>query len=263
MQRIERTETQLREAWQRIWTDNYVFEPINYKHDTISMLVYTALGKIRETTGVFLDVGSGPGSRTIPSLKEFPQLKLVLLDASQEALAKAKDFAFAKGVHADFVRGDAFEIPLPDCSVECVFSNGFNEHFIGAERQQLFNEMARVAKIGGSIVIITPNKLNPFHTLNKIIQEKRGSWIYGPQYDFIPGELIHRMENAGLSHIEVYGAGAYTSWVRLLPRNVQRGLVISPTPISSINNILHNLDAQVDSKINRLFGREIMVIGRK
>ncbi|PIP64071.1 hypothetical protein COZ39_01145 [Candidatus Roizmanbacteria bacterium CG_4_10_14_3_um_filter_33_21] len=261
MQQIEARK--LNEDWGKIWADGYVFEPISLQHDTISVLIFTALRQVENSPGVFLDVGSGPGSRTIPILREFPFLRLVLLDTSQKALSTGKEYASRQNTKADLIKADAFKIPLPDCSVKCVFSNGLNEHFQGDVRQQLFDEMVRVAEIGGSVVVITPNKLNPFHTMNKVIRERRGSWIYGPQYDFTPSELIGRVKNAGLVDIKKYGVGAFTSWIRLFPRNLQRGIVISPTPIGGVNRVLQNLDMDVETGINRLFGREIMVIGRK
>lgn len=263
MQPLEIETQTLNKNWENIWADGYVFEPISLQHDTISTLIFTALRQVKDGSGVFLDVGSGPGSRTIPILREFPFLKLVLLDTSQKALTKGKEYASQQNVKANLIRADAFKIPLPDCSVKYVFSNGLNEHFQGDARQQLFDEMVRVAEIGGSVIVITPNKLNPFHSMNKVIQEKRGSWIYGPQYDFNPSELIDRMENAELVDVKEYGVGAFTSWMRLFSRNAQRGIIISPTPIESVNKILHNLDRNVESGINRLFGREIMVIGKK
>lgn len=262
MQQIEREI--LNKDWESTWNnDRYVFQPISLRYDTISALIFTALRQIENSPGVFLDVGSGPGSRTVPILKEFPFLKLVLLDTSQKALTLGKEYALKQNAKADLIRADAFRVPLPDCSVKYVFSNGLNEHFQGVARQQLFDEMVRVAEMGGAVVVITPNKLNPFHTMNKATQEKRGSWIYGPQYDFNPRELISRMGNAGLVDVKQFGVGAFTSWMRLLPRNLQRGMVISPTPIGGINRALHNLDMDVESGINRMFGREIMVIGRK
>ncbi len=251
-------------SWDRIWTDRrYLFRPVSLKNDTISVLLARALKTIEKSSGIFLDVGSGPGSRTIPLVGKLGKFRLMLLDNSPKALFEGARYASAKKVKAYFVKGDAFRIPFDSNSIACTFSNGLNEHFDGRDRQELFNEMARVTRRGGVVVIIVPNKLNPFHSLNKMVREKKGSWIYGPQYDFTPSELIRCMEKAGLRHIEEFGAGAFTSWIRLFAREKQQRLVSYPTPFKILNRALHNLDMKVDSAINKKFGREIMVIGKK
>lgn len=64
-----------------------------------------------------------------------------------------------------------------------------NEHYKGVKRQELFDEMARVVKPGGSLAIIVP-------TGNKRVRELTGTWPFGPQFDFTPMELRGRLEAA-------------------------------------------------------------------
>ncbi len=257
-------ESNVEAVWTSIWSKSPDFAPINSEHDTISILtrnIVRKIGHINEIT--FLDIGSGPGSRTIPIVGTEQNIKLILLDQSIEALALAQKYSDVNNVKTNYVQADGFQLPFPDNSVECVFANGVNEHFLDPNRQILFEEMKRVAKPDGLIAVIAPNKFNFFHTANKVIAERKGTWQFGPQYDFTPFELKDRAKKTGLKDVEMYGVGAYTSFIRMFPRDTQRSLHKSPTPFSWLNNILWKLDENDTSVLNRIFGREIMVLGKK
>lgn len=248
------------EAWDKRWETMPNFAPVSFDHDTISAITNQVVSRLRRG-GTLVDVGSGPGSRTIPLAG--PKTNLILLDQSLKALQLAKDYAISKGVEATYVQADAFAIPLADNSVDGTLSNGVNEHFLDPQRQQLFNEMARVVRPGGIVAVAVPNKRNVFHRVNKKAREIRGTWPFGPQYDYTPKELRRRMHDAQLADVQMYGVGAFTSWIRLFPERMQRKLHEKPTPSRRLNQFLWKHDAQITSPINRRFGREIFAIGVK
>ncbi|MDO8573831.1 MAG: class I SAM-dependent methyltransferase [Candidatus Daviesbacteria bacterium] len=252
------------DVWRKYWETKPQFIPVNPKTDTISILTKIVIGKLKDRAGaLFLDIGCGPGSRTIPIVGSEPNIKLLLLDQAKNVLNTAKDYASSQNIRGDLILADAFMIPIKDGSIDCVASIGLNEHFSDPARQDLICEMTRVVKPGGILALIVPNKYNLFHTFNKRISEFRGTWAYGPMFDFTPFELRARMEKAGLVDLESYGVGAYTSWIRLMKRENQRKYYVQPTPSSTLNNLLWRLDANTTSVVNRFLGREIMVIGYK
>jgi SAM-dependent methyltransferase len=251
------------QVWNNIWEKNPNFKPINYDHDSISILTRILVNVFPPDHMTFLDVGSGPGSRTIPIIGSREHTQLILLDQSKNALDIAIKYAKQKEVPVNYVQANGFQLPFPDKSISCVFANGVNEHFCDPLRQQFITEMSRVAKEDGTVAIIVPNKWNFFHTTNKIIRESMGTWPFGPQFDFTPHELKQRMKKAGLREIKHHGAGAFTSWIRMLPRNKQIRFYVSPTPIKMINEYLWKLDENTFSLVNRYLGREILVFGKK
>ncbi len=254
--------TEVNRTWDDLWKENPSCRPVDTEHDSISILTRTLIENLSCNQMTFLDVGSGPGSRSVPIVGSKEGVQLILLDQSRTALELAQQNT-NESISAQYVQADGFQLPFPDRSITCVFANGVNEHFLDPERQQLIDEMTRVVKPNGYIALMVPNKLNPFHTASKIISEKRGSWKFGPQYDFTPNELQQRMADAGLEDIKSFGVGAFTSWIRILPHERQGKYYQSPTPFKELNNILWRLDAQTSSSINRNFGREILVLARK
>ncbi|CAN5178520.1 hypothetical protein BH11PAT1_BH11PAT1_3030 [soil metagenome] len=250
-------------AWDHIWQQKPAFLPVNIEHDSIGTLIGTLVDALPTSTVTFLDIGSGPGSRTIPIIGSRSDIQLILLDQSSEALSLAKEHANKQGVKASYVRADGFTLPFADASLSCVFANGVNEHFVDPLRQGLITEMTRVTESNGSVAIMVPNKLNPFHTANKRVREMNGTWPFGPQYDFTPTELRERMGRAGLTDITSYGVGTFTSWIRALPKDSQNGFYNAPTPYNWLNNKLWKLDANTTSPLNQALGREILVMGRK
>lgn len=232
--------------------------------DTITSLLSEAFGNIKPSSNLLvLDVGSAAGFRTRRYFKHF---NLILLDASREALRKAEeDQVSIKGGQGkvDYLQANYFNLPFEDNSIDLIVANGINEHYLDPKRQSLFEEMYRVLKNGGRMAVIVPNKLNLFHTLWKTYSQLKNTWPYGPQYDFTPMELQWRMKNLSFKRIKWHGVGAFSSWIRLFPREKQNGLVKNPTPFQYLNQLIFRLDSQTSSSINRNFGREIMVVGYK
>jgi ubiquinone/menaquinone biosynthesis C-methylase UbiE len=251
------------ELWNTLWKHNPSFKPNDFTHDTISILTRKIIENLPNSALTFLDIGSGSGSRTIPIVGSYENISLILLDQSYFALKLSQNYAVDSKIQANYIKADGFQLPFPNCSISCVFANGVNEHFLDPLRQNLILEMARVARPGGIVAIIVPNKHNPFHTINKKMDEKRGSWSFGPQYDFTPYELQERMKNAGLLDIKLFGVGFFTSYIRMIPRDKQKNFYKSPTPFAWLNEILWKQDSNIESSVNRNFGREILVFGKK
>lgn len=99
-----------------------------------------------------LDVSSGHGTQAIFYAQEYG-VQVTGVDISPEMLAAARHNASQAGVEdrVAFIPGDSQDLPLPDDSFDAVI----NECAVGIpdDSQAVLNQMVRVARPGGAIVI--------------------------------------------------------------------------------------------------------------
>lgn len=105
------------------------------------------------TEGKVLDAGTGPGQIPIKIAKKAPRLQITGIDISDAMLMTAAQQAFNKGVEKQvtFQRGDATKIPFDDYTFDMVLCNSVLHHV--SDPLQLFNEINRVVKPGGAILL--------------------------------------------------------------------------------------------------------------
>ena len=77
------------------------------------------------------------------------------VDVSEQAIAHAKD-AYGKLANAQFAVGTCTAIPAPDASIDVAISFETLEHI--REQEQFLDQLARVLKPGGVLLISCPNK---------------------------------------------------------------------------------------------------------
>lgn len=126
-----------------------------YKIDEVRRL-WTASGAAEPRA--IVDFGAGIGN-SLPHLAEsFPTARITALDVSQRSLAiAARRFP---GL-ADLVCYDGAEIPLPDASVDLIFSSCVFHHIEAAEHVEIFRRLRRVLAPGGRMIVFEHNPLNP------------------------------------------------------------------------------------------------------
>jgi len=108
----------------------------------------TALGEAAR--GRLIDIACGPG---VVSAALAPNAaSMVALDATDEMLAKAKARCAKAGLsNVAFKNGDAENLPFADGEFDGAVTRTAIHHF--AEPQRAFNEMFRVLRPGGTVVI--------------------------------------------------------------------------------------------------------------
>ncbi len=247
--------------WDTLWKKDsyYAFHDIPPETDGISQLVIKALESSEDGQSM-VDIGSGPGTRSIPLAKE-KKLDLTLVDMLESAHSLARKRAERYNITCNHVIGDALNLPLDDDSFDYVLSIGLNEHFFGDDRAQVFREMHRVTRKGGRTMVIVPNKLNPFFSLEIVSKQMIGRWEYGPIDTFTPAELKSYMTQFDFSRVETYGVSAITSFVRVLPRSWQRSLFKNESLWNKLVHVPGNF--KMDGYLNQYFGEEIMAVGYK
>jgi SAM-dependent methyltransferase len=101
-----------------------------------------------------LDIGSGGGIDSILAAKRVrPEGRVIGLDILDPMLERARANATEAGVDGwtEFVQGEMEDIPLPDESVDVVFSNGVIN--LSGRKSRALAEMFRVVRPGGRFCV--------------------------------------------------------------------------------------------------------------
>ena len=151
-----------------------------------------------------LDIGcnTGRGGQRLKELK--PSITLCGLDCVQARLATLPSS------YAERVYGLSTQIPTEDLYFDGIVAGEFIEHLYPADVDKTLCEFNRVLKIGGKLLLTTPN---PNYLKSKIL----GQSVYGVSHltQHFPKILKHRLLMHGFSQVRIYGSGKmsrYLGW---------------------------------------------------
>ncbi len=135
-----------------------------------------------KTAKKILDVGCGEGTRLNVLL---PKGKVGWgLDINPAAISMAKS-AYPKNI---FQLGSAEDLPYQDSTFDLVYSAFAIEHC--SNPQNFVNEMFRVCKSGGVVVILTPNYGAPNRRSPVSVQNPYAKFFAGAISDFFPSSTL-------------------------------------------------------------------------
>jgi SAM-dependent methyltransferase len=136
-----------------------------------------------------LDVGCGIGLYTGAFRRETPQVFGVEIEHERALEARER----AAGV----MQATGERLPFPDATFDVVFSHEVLEHV--ADDRICVEEMVRVARPGGRIVLFVPNRLYPFETHGVFWY---GRYCFGnvPLVNWLPTRLRDRLA----PHVRAY-----------------------------------------------------------
>ncbi|MES2369256.1 MAG: class I SAM-dependent methyltransferase [Pseudomonadota bacterium] len=150
-----------------------------------------------------LDIGcnTGRGGRVLKDLDN--SLLIYGLDAVRDRLDRLPQDAYEQGVH-----GYSTKIPNEDGTYDAVVAGEFIEHIYQADVDQTLGEIFRVLKIGGRLLLTTPNP-------GDIKRKMRGHSILGGAHvsQHFSDTLKLKLRMAGFSRVRVYGSGKVSRYV--------------------------------------------------
>ena len=147
-------------------------------------------GKIGEWVGIDLSAESIRMAETITQAELHPNL--------------------AKRMHYEVQ--DATQLTYKDGEFDIGLSFSTFDHIPShAKRQAAINELARVTKPGGYVIITTPNRYHLLYYARSRSQQNRNLSHYGYEYCFAPGELKQMITTAGLKPLKFASTFTYRS----------------------------------------------------
>jgi ubiquinone/menaquinone biosynthesis C-methylase UbiE len=158
------------------------------------------LSKISKKTDKILDQGTGIGQYTFSAYK-IGFKNIIGMDFSEELLKKARENADKLKYRVKFVKGDIRDMPFSDEAFDVVISAGIIEHV--PETGKCVEELARVLKKRGYLLIHVPQKISVF-TIIKKIQQFFGTWKCGYEKSFTKKYFSKLLEKNGFEIKEYF-----------------------------------------------------------
>jgi SAM-dependent methyltransferase len=114
-----------------------------------------------------LEIGVGQGTDLLQFARAGASCFGVDITDNHLALA-ARNFA-VNGFEVDLRKADATALPFPDLSLDCVYSFGVIHHI--PEADAVINDVYRVLKPGGQLLLGVYHKWSAFHVFTKILYD--------------------------------------------------------------------------------------------
>jgi SAM-dependent methyltransferase len=169
--------------------------------------------RISPPSPVVLDVGCCTGRGGVEYARLRPQARLWGLDVVQDRLDALPP------VYAEKIRGLSTSLPLEDSAVDVILAGEFLEHLTPADVDPTLFEFHRVLRIGGRLLLTTPNPRYLRLTLT-------GGSVYGPGHltQHYPRLLRARLMTHGFKRVRVLGSGQVSRYLgQRLPVSVLYG----------------------------------------
>lgn len=143
---FEKESSKVINSFSHYWWELYYKEMISYVKSVVN---------IYDNSFNLLEAGSGSGKASILLGKNVDR---TFLDISSAALDYAKKLANHFQVfNIKYIEGNIFEMPFPNDQYSLVWNIGVIEHYNKSEIKKILEEMARVTKQHGRIIIGFPN----------------------------------------------------------------------------------------------------------
>ncbi|MFA4877227.1 MAG: methyltransferase domain-containing protein [Methanoregula sp.] len=169
------------EVWEKVWTKNLITSDYSLKYLAFMEEIERHLPHHSKV----LEAGCGTGQ----TLGLFSgRHEAFGLDISRAALSLAKENC------QNPVLGSIFSIPFQNDTFDLVYNSGVIEHFRDPANVAAIQEMARVVKPSGKVIIIVPNTLCLWYMLGKKIAVMMKNFEFGYEEDY----SCHRLHDAAL-----------------------------------------------------------------
>lgn len=193
-----------KQIWDAIWSGD-----VSYEWDSLSGLIFNVIGKeAKDINGLnILEAGSGTGRISMRLAQRGANVTLV--DYSLKALENSEKAFKERGVEANFLHSDIRMLNILSDSFDITWNAGVLEHFEEEEQVAIVQEMARITKPGGKVVILTPSADCLPYRVGKSYAEEYGTWPYGKEE--LTTTLENVMRESGIIFKEEYNVGFLNS----------------------------------------------------
>ncbi len=154
-----------------------------------------------EKGNLVVEIGCGTGFTTEEIVRRVGEKNVYAVDLTPEQMMKAVD----KFGNVNFVLGDAENLPFKDSVFDAAISAGSIEYWPNPQRG--VEEMVRVTKSGGRVVILAPRKPD-----NPLVRKFAESIMLFPSTQQCVSWFLH----AGLEDIRYVETGPYGFWSKLV-----------------------------------------------
>jgi ubiquinone/menaquinone biosynthesis C-methylase UbiE len=248
------------EHWERFWKNKKQIEEVYSNDDRI----YLNLSKVTHLKfKKILEVGAGSARDSFQLAEQ--QATVYVLDYSPQALHIVKNLNDQSKSGVYLIQGDAFQIPIPDETLDIVFHQGLMEHF--KDPLPLLKENFRVLKPGGLLLVDVPQRYHVY-TIIKHILIFFNKWFAGWETEFSIGQLKSLLEQSGFNVRHQYGRWMRPSLFYRILREVLKKINIRlplyPNGFTFTKNLRDRLRDKFSSKRWAFYTfLDIGVIGQK
>jgi ubiquinone/menaquinone biosynthesis C-methylase UbiE len=150
-----------------------------------------------------LDIGcnTGRGGRVLKQIDS--SLKISGLDCVKSRLDRLPEDAYAQNIY-----GLSTEIPCDDYTFDVVVAGEFIEHIYATDVDRTLAEIFRVLKIGGRLLLTTPNPQD-------IKKRLRGESVLGNSHvsQHFPDTLALKLRMLGYANVRIFGSGKVSRYL--------------------------------------------------
>jgi len=172
------------------------------------------LTKVSAEDHLAIDVGAGLCLDSI-RLAKVSRVFCIAVDLQRSALTQGRSWATELGVSKklDFVVASALDLPFRNSRADLTVSYSAIDHLPSRESvQRWFDEMSRITRPGGGVVLTTSNRLWLFYPAFQLACHVLPG--FRKELFFRPSELVVMMTKAGLRPKAFDGRGLYYPYTR-------------------------------------------------
>jgi len=183
-----------------------------------------------------LEVGSGPAHDSLPLSEQ--GFRVTGVDWSKNGLLAGRELYRTEGKPIDLVRADIRALPFRDGSFDFVWNAGVLEHFHDEDVDHVVREMRRVARPGGTVLTVVPNKYYFWYQAHLALKRLGGrEHQYGFERAYGAFYLKRRFLEAGFTGVRMTGVHLHPAPSFLVPKTgwVTRILARLWAPLEAAN----------------------------
>jgi 2-polyprenyl-3-methyl-5-hydroxy-6-metoxy-1,4-benzoquinol methylase len=211
------------ELWDKIWQDgasaqkdkfNLLKEGNSIRWMRIKKILLNEFNSFKNLK--VIEIGAGAG--TYGALMAKMGANVTILDYSERALQRAKQFFSTNNLSAEFVKQNALSLPIKYLNqYDVSMSFGLAEHFKGKSRIKINKAHFDVLKKNGIAFISVPNKYNLPYRVFKFAAELSSLWRVGEEYPYSRKEFAQICAQIGIKKYSFIGDSFYASFKFINP----------------------------------------------